>query len=131
MSDAAPYRSSERDEAEAAVDAYYELLGEVRALRGRVIVFGGVATSAAGYAGVIAHIRGHWSIVGAEPNGTYYVGVWTMAVAFALLAAPAAAITTIIYRWLLHGLTRAWVERSVAKYGLARETLERRARGRM
>lgn len=109
-----------------AADAGYELVAGIRGLQRRALVpiIAGVVL---GFLGAGAHASGHWALFGLRHDGTYRVGVGTLALAFVLPSSPAMATAVVWYRLQRARLRRKWLKTAQEKYGLPRDVLEERA----
>jgi hypothetical protein len=106
--------SAYREDAPRATDlettSIHDLRNRITRLRKRVALPVMIASVALASAGATMHVTGHWSVLGALPDGSYYVNAFTMAVAAALVGGPVAALGALVYVMKRASLRHAWRE---------------------
>ncbi len=103
-----------RDDAPRSTDletaSIHDLLARTKRLRKRVALPAIAISMILAWLGATAHVMGRWSILGALPDGSYYVNGATMALAAVIAAAPAMAIGAPLYFALRAKMRAAWLE---------------------
>lgn len=105
------YRTREKrepSETDRETAALLDLLARMKRLRSRVALPTLVAALVAVSLGTTAHAIGWWSVLGTLPDGTYFVGTATFAVAAVISALPAAVPGALVYLVARARLRRAW-----------------------
>jgi hypothetical protein len=123
-----------RDAPATAVDdretlAYYELRDRIRALQARSIFLPIAIGLALGVAGLVAHVTGHWSVLGRMPDGSYYLNSVTVLISLILPALPCSVLGYAAYRVIKPFTIRRWRSESARKYGLGLDVLDGCAKG--
>jgi hypothetical protein len=118
------YREPHQPPVDMEAEALRELLRRTRRLRKRVIFPAAAAAVVIGHVGIAAHATGHWAMFGRLSDGSYYVSVLSIILAFALPALPFVLVGAVLHRVLGDRLRRAWCDEYETQHGVPRDVLE-------
>jgi hypothetical protein len=117
------YRSPAESSSDAVAAAMVDLGRRMARLRLMVLAPGAALAMVSALCGATLHVFGHWSVIPAFDDGSYFVAAPTLAIALLLPGALVLAPFVVLHRCLRARARQAWVEDSSRRLGVDRAEL--------